>query len=1097
MSSFPIPDELQQSIDDIEKSSEFINLKDLIQDIESQKRNEKGIAPTKFSKLQILREKVEEKLPSNDVISTLFKANQITGNAEQQENISKLSLENEQLKGEIDDLKAENSQLSEIFSKNSRENEEKENIRQQTKQMEQKYIRMIEELKRKLSEQENIINDKESEIENLNDSNKSLVTANSELEKEVSKRDKKIQKLEDIAYDVDEEKRKLEAQIEDLKLQIELKQVPGADDDNKESLMIENEQLKQQNSDLLALIDSQTQQYESQFQEILSLTTQKNKLATMVYNLLRECELYDAMKEGREEELIKEREITPEVEEHANFDKLISQIKLLAESDKEITEIINNEEMEGSEKVINIIEGLIKEKMKVRSQESLVSMNKRLTDAVFSQLKFISELSNSKELQKLMIEAPQNEFLRRQLINAVQTTNEFLVANNITLHEEQSLFDFLLPRTIADQMKSQEKLIENLSNYLDEHEDAAESELFLIVVQCLTCNTVLMKYSTEVKNIAQKHTFENRTLKQQLNSRSVIEPEYSAASTRDAKTMPESEKETIQRLAIKCREMLAEQYEDADLRPLDELIDSIGGDELKENQQYVMKLEKKVLSQKAKLTETTEKYNAMINELNEELLKLQEEFKEVSEQKSGKVEEYVQQIEELKGTVQDTEKENEELRQELEQTKEEINKITEEKDQEIDEIKKQCKEVGDIFDHILVELHTKNQELTEGSTIIARGVEHLRKKFVHMMRTSNQTIKKKVMQVLAENDKTIKKMEKELKQTKTALDQTKEERDKLKENLTEEKKNALALSVKVRTLELKAKSSDEAAKREINLKQKQLEFQARAREAEANQKAEHAKLEASRQTHEVYTKICRTFKEFVDITQPISAETVDTVIKRASERIKAAKQAAIVKEELLEEQDILRRILNVKPGTNVRLSSALSDFVHKANLQGNKIEVLENENKRMKKEITDARSTNVMASTVKEWEAWCAKISDLLFGHSATPEETKKAIENVVLSSTDKSATTRKIELLRNEKKIVMLGLDQRVRKQLRPSLIGPILAFTALLHIQKLSGHVHTDMGIGIDANDDEDNDEIIDFDTNSRSSSQRAPLFQKFVIP
>ena len=1169
--SFSNESELSLSFENIRTSPNFINLKKLVNEIESQKELNLQIPPTKAAKLKILKDKVVNEIQDTEIIPVIYKADQLLGKSNQTNKILKLETENTQLKQEISDLKEENARLSQAPSQSSFDNEELFSSPSQNKKSEQKLLKTITELRKRINDLQNEQIDKDSEIENLQHINENLQQDNEKMENYIKKCKDKIQKFEDLVYDTDQQNQKLKKQIEDLQMQNELAMKEATSFDGKEEMELENAQLKQQVTELAQFSDKQNDQYNELCQQIQDLYSQRMKLSELVYKLLQELEVYERFSAhtNKDDNTNKDferstatRDITPLISTLSDneadktlLQTLVSQIKELVASDQNAVDIIENTKYSDEDKLFQVVEYLLNQKQTKKTQQELEARNEALVKAVYSQLRFINELANSRELQKLMIQAPQNEMLRKILQSSCTSCKQYLAENNITLmQDEKSCFDYLLPRNSAQ--NSPETQQEYLINEVAKYKNIEDSNLFLLTVQCLITNDVLKKYSQELRNVAQKQGQENRVLKDQIKqlqddavAQQFDSPRPLKVTTRGLGS-PSSNlnstdgnfRTTVHRLLLRCRDILQEQVDGLELDPediqkekkrspkhtlsslheeeekteieeeedqnqnsiidlssLDELIQIVaGGQNLPDNQQYILKLEKKVESQKSKFQQSIDHYDQMIQELKNEITKSQEDFNKINEQNQVRISADAQTILDNEARIEQLEKENEDLRNDLSAARNEVARMSENSKLEVEQISNHYRNVKTDFNDLIEHLHEKLVEFSQESRDQFTQSKHLIKKYLNTMKFANQEMKKTIIEIISDKNSQIKKLERALQQIQSKIQQAEEDSEKYKEELKQEKQKNIQSNIRIKTMEMKQKAQEEAMQRDLSLKQKQMEFQQRAKEAESEQKIERTRMEAQRQTHELYTKICRNFKEFVDISQPISIETVEKIMVRVNDRLNVAKEDKRIKDDLLDQIEALKKIMNIKENQqNVRLTSVLSDYMHTTNLQLNKVDRLQQENDRMRGEIAEARKTNSISQYVKEWENWAKKVSQIAFDTQDYCKDSKilrKKLEEVIMHATDPTAQQRKLEIMRAQKHILEKGYDQiHATKHIRMK--APILVCVSVALMQRLSGCVHTDLGgIGIDFDNENDRE---DMNSTNDSFVEKPPLFGQFVIP
>ncbi|EAX96484.1 hypothetical protein TVAG_277650 [Trichomonas vaginalis G3] len=1054
-------------------------------------QNKPDFTPQNLAHLQELNDdliKTVQQSDSSEVLTLVSTTMKILYSQNSSHVFTDIIDENEDLKHQLTELKAENSRLSNT-SLLSPVKDELKMTKQQLEQTQQKYSSIVADCKTKLTQQKAQIIDLTNELQNYENRVQQLSSEKEKMQDYIRRSKEKRQKLEDLLYDTDQKVQELTAQL-DSEHNTEEKDQQIAD------LTVEIEHLKSQNDQLLKFIDTQSDQLQLQNDQLTKLYEQRRLLGESSFKLLS---MIEQIQETNEQQQVMTRDIDLSAEQTFDFTNIFEEIRKSSNNDKNIEEILENSMISDEEKVIKVIDNLTVQS-NAEDIEKIKEYNKELQNAVYSQLHYINELSRSKELQRFMISSQISDAMKNSLISAVSDVNTFISKNKLNIDTEKSVFEHFLP--ISGEIKDPESfMIEYLVN--NKYRAPNNEPLFTVLTQCVVANTVLQKYSMEVRSLATKTANENRNLKSELNTRS----EMTNSQVIDLQNRI-NELEKCQKLSKKISEKLLASSigtdEEDKFRNLYNAITNGEAVEISEETKTIAFLEKKIEIQKQKFSEAGAKYGDMINELQGLLETTQKEFENSKNMFEKQSEEIKSEIVEQKSKIEQIEAENEHLKQELSNKSSENEQLNETNKSQMEDLVLQFNDVKSDLNSLVQQFHDGIAAINVETNDLFSTSKSKFKQMLSQMRSNNTLLLQKYVEEKEESEKKSMKLRKELENAKKQLDFVKSDRDKVREELKQERQKLSAMTIKQRSSELKLKSIEDANQREMNLKKKQNDFQVQQIKCDADNRVEKAKNDALKQIHDFCAKIVRLFKEFADYTQPITKESTEKLLVKVQQRILDANSERKENETMKEEMRAIGNHFGPRiQGTAPRLSSEISQYIKQTVSKLNEFDQLSKESEKIKSERAKLQENADKMQEAEQWIAWARKIGQIALDENLDPvrsgDRLRSIIEDLVLASKNAMQSVKTINSLRDQKKISKLVQNQKIAKSTtgRASLRSLIYVFTTLSNLKSVSGHLSSsNFTIGFDLSGTDPEPEPTESSEVEEIQPSKPSLFGKFVI-
>ena len=279
---------------------------------------------------------------------------------------------------------------------------------------------------------------------------------------------------------------------------------------------------------------------------------------------------------------------------------------------------------------------------------------------------------------------------------------------------------------------------------------------------------------------------------------------------------------------------------------------------------------------------------------------------------------------------------------------------------------------------------------------------------------------------------------------KERIDQLEEENENIKSRNSN-------LEIESKLLNMKLMCYDEKCKQEKTLYEAQIKLRMINIENEYQSRIYKCKSNYQMQMSEFLGFICRTFNEMYHVNDVIEIKSVESLLLHVKERLNALDKLVVSNTQSQQELILIRQILDAK--SNSRVSNVVSEIVQNNKKQAKEIEQLTTENLDLKRRQKIEDSFN--------WDEWSKQIYSLItdgFVVFKTANEIRSVIEEAVISSYSNYRITKKIDFLRQEKKLLISGA-QNIRNDSKSIRLKSVLSVVCFVRrVQKMSGYLKSD---------------------------------------
>lgn len=1006
--TFASPSPIRRSSQLVTDSPQFVELNKFIRELDNQKSRKVEIQESDLTKLQNLTDNllnVVNPENRNDVLPLLSRSFSILSN---EVPLEKMILD------DSDELNAENE-----AEKPKPKAQPSEKTKEIIKKLQSEYNEVIEQLKRKLSLKVLKIIQQNEEILSLNNQ----INEKDEL---IEKYTTKISKLEDLIYDTDQKVQNLTKQLEAAK---NAQTATQACVSELEALKEENKMLQSQNDDLLKLIDTIREEYSSLADQITTATKQKQKLSNCLFKLQSVCEKLSNNQPIQEK-------MQNNTQNTQSLDEVLAKIGNRTENDK-IKEILNSNSSQ-NEKLSSVVDVLLESTQNTHNDESY----EKLSNIIYSQLRFMNDIINRENVRTILIGPSQNEELYSIVASSCQLVQSFLNENNIALTHESSQFADLINMDMKD------KISDDLSQYLymmNENISIPEKERMTLVLQLATANNVLRRYCQEAKNVVEKIANDYKSLKkkpaeeqkkeqtseekaptiqqksplfQQKSStkqqKSPINQQKSPVNQQkplqqqtpsDQNSNDEKLQKTL-RLLLKCKKLNGNKEI---MNAINEIASYISGDvELSNDDIYILKLENRIQTQKAKFSDLAKKYEQIAVDLEASIKNTNEKLEQSNNEVLSLREQLENMQQEREIEQQNHENEKLQLNKQIAKSKTEIKNQKDLSAKLKDEVQAYKRNIRENILSTLSSLKDYVSQLREEMDSVKEFAKTIFNVNFNNVEKAMEFIQKSFDNVTSEQNKVQQNLQKQIEKCKEESLSLKNEVDRAVSYAGYSEENVSQVNQKLKAAEMKIKNLENKAKSDIALLQKQHEFQISSNNAVMNKKIDEIREENQRKVLEICAKVCRGFREFYDTTLPISEETVDRIITSVNSRLSSIKESQNKHKANEEELDKIKKMIPVT-GTSI------SDSVMKlTNELENMKKAVKNLNAEKDKNKFDSAMLNKYKEaylTLKDWEIWGRRLFSSIFvgknESSLASIEIRRQIEEYLAKSHEKASNTQ------------------------------------------------------------------------------------------
>ena len=665
------------------------------------------------------------------------------------------------------------------------------------------------------------------------------------------------------------------------------------------------------------------------------------------------------------------------------------------------------------------------------TNQNLQKTNQKLFSVICGQFKFINNLSVSKSCFEALYPESSYEEYRSVLISQVGRIQNFISTYAKGLSEDSCLFDDIL------NTQSSQDLLNNVKQYLNDYakpQSLESEELFILLLQAISCNDILRKYGDE----ARKH---NTILSQRYKSIKESSDRAKKALEAQSSSMIQETNSKVQDSIIAAKSILRksiinDQNQSADIFNCLEDLDSVAP--IKDNE-YIKSLQKQNGEFRKEIYEMKQENANLISQTKADLELAQSKIKSVKNDLTSKLSKKIKEnkllISKLRQTFnayQNLKKENQRLSNELN----ELEKKENESNLLVSEIQDQLNSTKADFECFKKETKEKSDEFQQSKNIEVSQIKEEMQKSNDILSTENSNLKKALKnEKKAHEELSAEYSEKvaELKQNEMDALNAAEEVSKKYSELHSDYQN---LEIEFRALKSRFDSKSETIKRDKAILESQMKAQIMSIQHDARQSVEAEKIAQCAKSQLFMNEICKFFPEYVNIQSPITEETVFNMLRKTKEKIGNIE----IDNNNNQVLDDASKILNVSDFSSIPPT----------------IESLVIELQDQKEAIEQAE---VAKSTLLHCTEWLKRIYSILTNgaiDNANCEMMEKTIEDAVLASLGENSVFQRLETLKVEKILLLKKVqDTKSIKGEKPTLRHLMIVMMYIMRLKKISGHM------------------------------------------
>lgn len=713
--------------------------------------------------------------------------------------------------------------------------------------------------------------------------------------------------------------------------------------------------------------------------------------------------------------------------------------------------------------------------------ESLKEQNTRLVNYVANMVQFIDHVSNSSEIQEWLLSHAMPEDFRTKLAAQAARVEAYLQANKL-LEGQQDL---------CDSFAHFPAFIDKKLNKVDIFK-SADAEALVLLEQFSLANSILTKYASELQNRSLLLMAEMRQLRDEMADSEASTKDEIESKTHELEyqiSCLEHEKEELQRRISNAKEELRKPDENNhnSLKLLQILNDTIEDDSemspddyYSEQERYTQRLEQNIIDlneiiqkKDEEKKNDEEKYENEINELKSQLEKLNQENNSLSDKLSKGEKLYAEQIDELHSEIDTLQATNEKYSDEISKLKELVAEELEHNKQLIDAHEDSMKELQEeIEERHKAELMKVGDEIDKLHNLINKKEEET----TELIKQARQQCKEEVAKANKEREEAEKHSDEITQNYEVLVNNLKQKLDEMRQNedsstkinsdlqkANKELSDQLAeIRVDFKMLAMKYKSLEEKGKREKQASQAQVQMSLMANEAALKKKMSEAENAARESFRNFLINVCEKFSSFVDFSKPIDEVSVNELLDRVSSEIDNKTASGNTASRKLSEYSDAQALLGIND--NDSIVKAISNCLEKCHEYENIRGSIEVEHTEVKDLISKVSTQAASADESQDWMDWAIHLHGVIsdsYALTKKPSELRFAIGEAVMSSLGKKRMWRHMEILRSEKAIFANGLDRQKIVNPRPTMSTLIAVLAALRRVQKMSGHMHSPIGL------------------------------------
>ena len=485
-----------------------------------------------------------------------------------------------------------------------------------------------------------------------------------------------------------------------------------------------------------------------------------------------------------------------------------------------------------------------------------------------------------------------------------------------------------------------------------------------------------------------------------------------------------------------------------------------------------IKLSEKYNSLKTQFKEAKKKYTLETNKMkkksqilmkqNEELRKRIEAQKSIAEEVSKTSEKSNSTIKVLQSEIENRNFEIEasatiikKQREEIDALKQSIEDLNNKIREQLDELEKAAGYSEDFVNRIKSDFQKEISKLNKQNKILhSKFSEDLK-----IEKTRNENLKSQYEPIILN-------LREKLNESRTQEMRTKFEFNSKDAEIKDLKAKIQALNVENKVIRMKVSTLEEKASRERELTQNQNKAQQIAMQQQLTSKINDYETKTQRKEQAFYSNILEQLHEYCGNNETPSSDSVKCAVHSAVEDIKRLRASLNDTQIMINEMNVIRTIL--KPNRTQSLSDAVQKLIDQRDelisSKGNTPASNSSLNISIyKDEVKYNNQLQNVQNSLKEWDSWARKLFAIVTETASaakSDKELRKSIEEIVLGSLGQNNNAWIIESLRKQKKILKSRVPLSPIKS-RPSIGSILVIYSAIRRMQKMSGHLHSDLAI------------------------------------
>ncbi|OHT14936.1 hypothetical protein TRFO_14572 [Tritrichomonas foetus] len=673
----------------------------------------------------------------------------------------------------------------------------------------------------------------------------------------------------------------------------------------------------------------------------------------------------------------------------------------------------------------------------VFSGEDLHENNKMLLGLVSSQFRFIKMLADSeKACTAVYTEVPYEE-MRHILLGQTEAISLFLQEHAAGIVEDSCLFEELLKSNTPD-------LLENVQKYLSSYTKptSRESEqLFILLLQAISASDVLRKYSEQSQTLCRQQANDIKQMKnysEQLeksietfnNSNMLSTPERSIPGTPKSGTL-----KSIANTPTSNEQLSPEKGSQGQLSS--EKDQGTGSE-------YVKNLQKQLAKVRAENIELKKGKEQLIKQTHDDLLTVQQQIDKMKDSMSKRLTNKNKDIMKLSAALKNTTERVKELRSINDNLKKQLKEKETPKEKIDDNSKSLINDIQEQFEETKREYESALEQMRSQ---ISSYQESKQDEFNSVVSEKDRKINDLTYK-LEESVRNSKKLAKRSYSLSQQLESAQAKIDELSRSENEALTQAEQLGIKFREihddytklehekemLAQKIESNNDVVKRDKQLLETQYEHKLNDQQLQYQASLSKIKEDSDAEGKKLLLDIAHIFPSFVDLNQPVTRASILDALQNV-------KKAADSERKLKKKREILEQARkDLKVEHDIQIPGSIITLM-------NKFEQLQNE----AKPLADGMEVYVQT------QDWLTRMYVLCTGgicQDVNNIEMQHVIEEALVTSFGSLLLSRRVAMLRAQKRLLMKGVDKIEKKNTRLSIRHILINVMLILKARKLSGH-------------------------------------------